>query len=84
MDKFIDALQSLLGSEVQFSIDDHDLSSIIFHNGEATIPTIKKIEAEITRMENVRIAEEQAKVAKKQEIASKLGLTNEEIVALLA
>jgi hypothetical protein len=84
MDKFIQALKSLLGSEVEFSIDDHDLSSITFQKGEAKIPTIKQIEAEVTRMENALIAEEAAKVARKQEIATKLGLTAEEVSALLA
>jgi hypothetical protein len=84
MDKFIDALKSLLGSEVEFSIDDHDLSSITFHKGEAKIPSIKEIEAEVTRLENAFAAEEAAKITRKQEIAVKLGLTAEEVAALLA
>lgn len=84
MDKFFEALKSLFGSDIEFSMTDHDLSSITFQKGEAKIPTIKQIEAEVTRMENALIAEEAAKVARKQEIATKLGLTAEEVSALLA
>lgn len=84
MDKFFEALKSLLGPEVEFSMTDHDLTSIIFHKGEAKVPTVKAIEAEITRMENAFIAEQEATVARKQEIAAKLGLTVEEVAVLLA
>ena len=84
MDKFIEALKSLLGPDIEFSIDDYDLSSIILHKGEAKVPTVKAIEAEITRLENVAIAEQEAAIARKQMIAEKLGITAEEVAALLA
>jgi len=78
MDKFIEALKSLMGSEVEFSIDDHDLSSIVFHKGQAAIPSLKEIQDEIVKIEEAKIKKENDDKAAKLALLNRLGITAEE------
>jgi len=80
----INALLSLRPG-AQFTINDEDLSTIVWYTDGVTTPTKEELDAEVIRLEEEAIAKAAAQAANKESAQAKLaaiGLTPEEISAL--
>jgi Pyruvate/2-oxoacid:ferredoxin oxidoreductase gamma subunit len=80
----VDALISLRPN-AQFTVNDEDLSTVVWYTKDVTTPTQKEVDNEIKRLEDKAAAEVTAKAANKESARAKLaalGLTGEEIAAL--
>lgn len=73
-----------LHPEAEFSFENGDYSTIKWDVLNGTAPTIKEIEAAYTEHVKEEAAKEVAQATKKQEVLAKLGLTSDEVAALLA
>ncbi len=80
----IDALISLRPN-AQFTMNDEDLSTIVWYTDGVTTPTKEELDAEVIRLEEEATAKVAAQAANKESARAKLaaiGLTPEEISAL--
>ena len=80
----VDALISLRPG-AQFTMNDEDLSTIIWYTDGVTTPTKEELDAEVIRLEEEAKAKVAAQAANKESAQAKLaaiGLTPEEIAAL--
>ncbi len=80
----VDALISLRPN-AQFTVNDEDLSTVVWYTKDVTTPTQEEVDNEIKRLEEKATAEVAAKAANKESARAKLaalGLTGEEIAAL--
>jgi hypothetical protein len=69
----------------QFTINDEDLSTIVWYTDGVTTPTKEELDAEVIRLEEEAIAKVATQAANKESARAKLaaiGLTPEEISAL--
>jgi hypothetical protein len=69
----------------QFTMNDEDLSTIVWYTDGVTTPTKEELDAEVIRLEEEAIAKVAAQAANKESAQAKLaaiGLTPEEISAL--
>jgi len=83
MSYFVKAIQ-LLRPTSQFVIKEEDYSTIEWHELEGNAPTLKEIEAAIPLVKKAESDELAAKEAKRAEILSRLGLTEDEAKLLLS
>ena len=80
----INALLSLRPN-AQFTINDEDLSTIVWYTDGITTPTKEELDAEVIRLEEEATAKVAVQAANKESARAKLaaiGLTPEEISAL--
>lgn len=77
--KIIKALESLL-IDVEWSMTDDDLSTLVIHTKGIKAPTQKEIDDEILRLENAKIE----LAATKAGVLERLGITEDEAKALLS
>ena len=80
----INALLSLRPG-AQFTINDEDLSTIVWYTDGVTTPTKEELDAEVIRLEEEATAKVAVQAANKESARAKLaaiGLTPEEIAAL--
>ena len=78
----IDALQSLLaGSE--WTIFGDDLATLEIYTKGVKAPTQAQIDAEISRLESVKAAEDAARAAAREALLARLGITSEEAKILV-
>ena len=80
----VDALISLRPG-AQFTMNDEDLSTIVWYTDGVTTPTKEELDAEVVRLEEAVTAAIAAKAAAKESAKAKLaaiGLSDEEIAAL--
>jgi hypothetical protein len=80
----VDALISLRPG-AQFTMNDEDLSTIVWYTDGVTTPTKEELDAEVIRLEEAVTAAIAAKAAAKESAKAKLaaiGLSDEEIAAL--
>lgn len=82
-DKLVLAIKSLRPT-AEFSIIGGDYSTITWDVLEGDAPTKKEIDAAIVAVEKAEAAKEAAIIDTKQAVLEKLGLTAEEVAALLA
>jgi hypothetical protein len=82
-DKLVMAIKSLRPT-AEFSIVGGDYSTITWDVLEGEAPTKKEIDAAIIEIEKTETAKEAALIDTKQAVLEKLGLTAEEVAALLA
>jgi hypothetical protein len=73
-----------LKPNAQFTFKDDDYSTIEWVELDGTAPTQKEIEAALAEVKAEEDAAKAAQEAKKQEVLAKLGLTADEVTALLA
>jgi hypothetical protein len=82
--KIVDALRSLRPG-AEFTINNEDLSTVVWYTEGVTTPTQEEIDNEIKRLEEEKAAKEAAKTAAKESAQAKLtalGLSDEEIAAI--
>jgi hypothetical protein len=82
--KIVDALRSLRPG-AEFTINNEDLSTVVWYTEGVTTPTQEEIDNEIKRLEAEETAKAAAKAAAKESAQAKLtalGLSDEEIAAL--
>ena len=72
------AIKSLLPN-IEWSISDENLSTLVIHTQGVTAPTQSQINAEIKKMEDA----EKAKPAQKQALLDRLGITADEAALLV-
>ena len=82
-DSIIDAIR-LLKPTAEFSFTDNDYSTIKWDVLEGDAPTETELKAAIKVVEKQKADEKAAKEAARQAVLTKLGLTTEEIAALLS
>lgn len=73
-----------LKPNAEFTFKDDDYSTIEWVQLDGTAPTQKDIEAALAEVQAEQDAAKAALEAKKQEVLAKLGLTTDEVAALLA
>jgi hypothetical protein len=81
---FSKAIQSLRPG-AEFTINDEDLSTIVWYTEGVTTPTKEEVDAEVVRLEAAAQAAIVAKAAAKESAKAKLealGLSDEEIAAI--
>jgi hypothetical protein len=79
MNYLVQAIKNL-HNEAEFSITNNDYSTIKWDVLEGTAPTIKEIEAEISRIKSL----ETSKLAAKAALLERLGITADEAKLLLS
>lgn len=83
MEKVVKAIRSIRPN-AEFAIHGGDLENIEWHILEGEIPTKKEIEQAIKDLAAAELAKEQEKIAAKNAILERIGLTAEEATILLS
>lgn len=83
MDYLTKAIRALVGSD-DFAYSGEDYATIEWITEPSKVPTTKQVSDKIAELQKIDAENAATKAAQKQAILEKLGLTAEEVAALLA
>jgi hypothetical protein len=81
--ELVNAIQSLRPT-AEFHLDNGDYSTIVWDVLDGTAPTLAQVQAEVKRLQDLKVSEQQERNTAKAALLDRLGITAEEANLLLS